>query len=101
MNNPTLVKCPACTHDVSSMATACPNCGHPMVVDPITTIQVTSKRWKKYTIVAVIFLFIGFFMMMSGISSSQPGTASFGFFLMFVAMVIGTIGRIGAWWTNG
>lgn len=40
-----LIKCPECGHDVSSNATACPNCGNPV---PKKQVPVTFERRKQF-----------------------------------------------------
>ena len=96
-----LTKCPACNHEVSDQATACPNCGQPLEVSPkqdeeedIQTIQLTKKKWKKVKIFSVLFFVAGLFFM-------NPETWGIGLFLWFVAFVLGLIAAFGAWWSTG
>lgn len=92
-----LIKCPACQNEVSDQAISCPKCGQPLKVDPVQTVQLTNKKWKKYSLVAVALLFIGICMAFSG----SPGYAGLGSLLIAVSLVLVVISRIGAWWTNG
>jgi predicted RNA-binding Zn-ribbon protein involved in translation (DUF1610 family) len=97
-----LIKCTECGRDISDKAAACPGCGNPIQEETIQTIQRTSKRWKKYQLVAFAFALLGVYFSLKGIGSNDGG-ASFGLGIMFYffAFVIGMIGRIGAWWSNG
>jgi len=100
-----LIKCPACGHEVSDQATACPNCGqplHPAVVQPsapkseddVQTIQLTKKKWKKVQLWAVASIVVA-------ITCFANHSASWGFFFLFVAFVLAITGNIGAWWSTG
>lgn len=87
-----LIKCPECTKDVSDKAATCPFCGHPIGGSTVT-IQKTNKRWK---VVAII----SFFLFAWGLA--QLGNNSgLGGLLIFLALFILIISRVGAWWTNG
>ena len=93
-----LIKCSECGKDISDKATSCPACGNPLhsqVVEAVKTveIQLTNKRWKKTTLWGLLILFIGFITL--------PRSIGLGIFLIFIAVIMAFVSRVGAWWTNG
>jgi len=100
-----LIKCSECGKEISDRATTCPNCGNPLIANPTelnpVTIQQTRKKWKVWTAIAVVMLIVGWLMIMNGLAGGNPTLGSFGAMILFFGFVIGIIGRIGAWWSNG
>lgn len=100
-----LIKCSECGKEVSDKAATCPNCGNPIVANPTEanpiTIQQTRKKWKFWLAVAVVIIIGGWLMMMNGIVSHNAGTGGFGAMLIFFGFIVGIVGKIGAWWSNG
>ncbi|MCA9367214.1 zinc ribbon domain-containing protein [Candidatus Kaiserbacteria bacterium] len=52
-----LIICSECGKEISEKATTCPRCGNPINnlvtvenLQPVTTIEQTSKKWKKVTV---------------------------------------------------
>ena len=101
----TLMKCPACGHDVSEQATSCPNCGQPLHVsqapiitkpteDSVQTIQLTKKKWKKLRLWGLAFLVIGIIFMFNHL---WP----IGVLLWIIAFIVGITANVGAWWSTG
>jgi zinc-ribbon domain len=85
-----LIKCAECGKEVSDKAVSCPACGNPLAAH-ITTVQLTSKRWKKFTLAGVAFFIIGLFLLPMG-----GGYSGLGVFLWFVAFILFLIGKFGA-----
>jgi uncharacterized membrane protein YvbJ len=103
-----LIKCSECGHEVSDEALSCPNCGHPLKsINQITqqspvTIEQTSKKWKWVKLVSAIFIIIGLFLFLSGLSNGgfENSKTGLGFFIAFVSFIGLLVGKFGAWWTN-
>lgn len=93
-----LIKCSECQKEISDQAVACPSCGNPIhnsIVEankPVE-IELTNKKWKKRSVLAILLFFVGWITMIQSVG--------FGFFIIFIALIIGVTSRIGAWWTNG
>jgi len=87
-----LVKCSECGKEVSDKAVACPFCGNPVGGTPVT-IELTSKKWKKWVIVAFVLWFIALCFIGSN--------ASFALLLFIIGFITLIVASIGAWWTNG
>ena len=99
-----LIKCTECQKDISDKASACPNCGNPMLKsseDNVVTVQLTQKKWKKQKLIAIIILIIGWFMLMKGMFGGGGGYLGLGIFLMLIGFISGITARLGAWWSNG
>jgi cell division septal protein FtsQ len=56
-------------------------------------IELTSKKWKKRTALAIVLLFVGWALMLKSVG--------LGIFIWFIAIILGLSARLGAWWTNG
>lgn len=92
-----LIHCAACGQEVSDQAKFCPKCGQPFgdeEEDSVQTIQLTKKKWKKLHLFAFALFVIGLICM-------GNHYAPLGFFLWFVAFILGIIARFGAWWSTG
>ena len=96
-----LIKCSECGKEVSDKAAACPFCGNPLN-DPITTVQLTSKRWKVVKLVGWVLFIVGGLLFLSGYGNGgfQNTQTGLGFSLTFIGVVILLVGKLGAWWTN-
>lgn len=90
-----LTKCSECGKDVSDKAAACPNCGNPIYAEAVTTIQRTSKKWKKYQAVAIVMWIVGFILIFKG-----GGYTATAILLWVTAIGVAVVGRIGAWWNH-
>lgn len=95
-----LISCPACEKQISEMASACPNCGHPAegVSQPahpaIQTIEQTSKGYKAGQFIGVVMICAG----VVACTARAPGTSAG---LMLIGLVLYLGSRMGAWWNNG
>jgi uncharacterized membrane protein YiaA len=102
-----LIKCPECSTEVSSLATACPKCAAPIaqkasaqaVGQQVTTTELTAKRLKKHMLYATGLLCVGVVTIIgaeTGSSASAIGVllcvAGFGWFLAT---------RVRSWWHHG
>jgi len=93
-----LINCPECSKNVSDIAAACPDCGYPIYqakaggknIDPATTIEQTSKHWKKIKLLAAAFIIVGIFL-----TANQN---SLGVWLMFAGVASGIYAVFGSWW---
>jgi hypothetical protein len=90
-----LTTCSECHKQISDKAAACPSCGNPLK-GVVTTIELTSKKWKKKSIWGVVFLLLGFILIFKG-----GEFALFGTFLVVAALATIISAKVGAWWTNG
>jgi len=63
------MNCPECSSQVSSIAVSCPHCGAPIssggqaIGAPLTTVQETSKLFKKHIVISSIIFWFGFLML--------------------------------------
>jgi DNA-directed RNA polymerase subunit RPC12/RpoP len=88
-----LIKCSECGRDVSDQAPACPNCGHLVNVQTVTTIQLTHKKWKGYKVVGAALILFGFLI-------AGGGNDGLGVFFVIIGFFAAMIGKIGAWWNH-
>ena len=67
----TLINCPECGNEISSLAAACPRCGAPPITESaethaagahLTTIQETSKKLKLHILLGTALFFAGLTM---------------------------------------
>jgi len=96
-----LIKCPECGKDVSDKAAACPFCGNPLS-KKITTIELTSKRWKIVKLVGWVMFIGGGVLFIGGLGNGgfQNAQTGMGFTLAFLGFIVLVVGKFGAWWTN-
>jgi uncharacterized membrane protein YvbJ len=95
-----LLDCEACSKQYSKKAPACPNCGKPneLILQSVpsnkntTTIEQTSKKYKKALIIGIALIAVGF-----GVIGSIPGL---GVILVTIGLVAFLYSRVGAWWNN-
>lgn len=97
---PLLIVCEACGKQFSKKASACPGCANPndaygagAISGKTTTIEQTSKKYKKGLIVSIVLIVCGFTI----ISTSQ----TFGSLMVGAGIITFLWSRIGAWWNNG
>ena len=101
-----LIKCPECNKQVSTLANTCPNCGAPIaqykqsqkINVPITVIEETSKELKLQLIYSGIFTVIAgiilFFVLLSG------NNAILSAILLLIGACWMSIIRIKIWWNH-
>lgn len=103
-----LIKCPECGQEISDKALTCPKCGNPLKdINKITqqspvVIERTKKKWKLVKLFSVIFLIIGIYLSLKGLSEggSRNFTLWLGIDIVFISFIGLMIGKIGAWWSN-
>lgn len=94
-----LINCEACGKQYSKKASACPGCANPnetlLATSGIkaTTIEQTSKKYKKGLIFGVVSIVFGFVLF-----NTSPGAGSL---LLGVGLCLLLWARFGAWWNNG
>ena len=96
-----LIQCPECSKSVSDIAAACPDCGYPIYqaknsghnLDPATTIEQTSKKWKKLKLLASAFIIVGFIVASKGDTAVYFGTP-----MIFIGLLILLYSGFGSWW---
>lgn len=88
-----IIKCSECQKDISDEAISCPFCGKPNKIKTITTIQLTSKKWKIWKLISVVLIIVGFISLGKG--SKELGTA-----LLFIGFLSFIVSKFGSWWTN-
>lgn len=78
-----LIKCPECGKEVSSSASSCPNCGHPISPKETVVEKTVIKEKKKGSCLSKILMVIGFFVIigvlyaaLSDDSSNKPKKVS-------------------------
>jgi hypothetical protein len=93
-----LINCPECGKDVSSLAAACIHCGAPLqrAMNPVgvVTTQQTSKTYKAIQLAGALCLIVG----VVSCSSGAPEKSGI-LFLVGICLYVG--GRLGAWWNHG
>lgn len=99
-----LIKCPDCERQVSDQAPACPSCGRPMassmVIGTEKPIELTSKRFKKISLVAAGLVLCGVVMVVEGRSPTgeRNPMAGFGGLLVIAGVVTYVVNRVRIWW---
>lgn len=100
-----LIKCSECQQEVSENATSYPHCGNPLNVNTVNVqtapnqrveIELTSKRWKKVILISAFFIVLGLIVTAK---SSGDGWV-FGVLSIIIGIIIGIIGKFGAWYSN-
>ena len=97
-----LVRCPDCGKEISDAAPTCIHCGRPQgSAARVTTVELTSKRFKSQQLCGGILVAAGMAVGMvgSGIHPVVAGLGSLIFLAVGVFVWIG--GRFGAWWNHG
>jgi hypothetical protein len=98
-----LIRCPECKTEISSLAPNCPKCGCPVAKrrdieaagTQITTTQQTAKKFKGHMLIGGAICCLGVVLMVS----NDYSPAGAGFFL--VGIVWYAVARARAWWNNG
>ena len=96
-----LIKCSECGKEISNEATECIFCGKPQG-EKIVTVQLTSKKWKKIKLIAVIGIIFGWslFIHHYNVSKWNDPYTGLGFCIMFFSLITLFVGKFGAWWNN-
>lgn len=104
-----LIKCSECGREISDKAITCPQCGNPLQdINKITqqtpiTVEQTTKKWKVFQLISVAFLIIGSVVAIKGIFTfnlADPQIWAGASIIVILAIPIGLVGGIGAWWHN-
>lgn len=98
-----LIDCPECKSQISSLAPNCPKCGCPIASrgeaaaagTQITTTQQTAKKFKRHMLIGGTICCLGIILMVSD-SYKLQGTATF-----LAGLVWYGIARSRSWWNNG
>ena len=110
-----LLQCHECGSQVSSSATACPQCGAPPSVAEtttgvaVTTTQATSKRLKSHLLVGVLFAIVGVIWVTAALqaSSAEIGAAPdgqgtvIGSLLTLFGLMLVIVAKFRMWWHHG
>jgi uncharacterized membrane protein YvbJ len=99
-----LIACPECQTQISSLALNCPKCGCPIARradisaagTPIVTTQATAKKFKGHMLIATSLCCIGVIIVVSKTEYSPLGSAAF-----LIGLVWFITARARAWWNNG
>lgn len=106
-----LINCRECNREISNQAASCPQCGSPIAIakesaaagaDLITT-QLTSKKFKKHTLLAMLVAAVGLVISCSQFAAMDPeadpsGSLLFGSLLLWVGGIWYVVTRIRIWW---
>ena len=65
------------------------------------TIQATGKDNKALLAVSAVIGTLGGIIYFVGAASRDGGTMTTGIVFFVIGLVVGIVGRIGAWWDNG
>lgn len=98
-----LINCPECRTEVSSIAEACPKCGAPIARAlesqiagaPLTTVQETSKKFKLQIVLASILFWVGLFFGFK--LKGEGGVASF-VIISLIGAIWYVVTKIRVWW---
>ena len=110
-----LINCPDCGTEVSSLALACPKCARPISAPPTTvvsspqktqTIEATGKGWKAVQLGGFVVACLGLISCFGAFSSTiseaeRTKFAQNGVNFFFAGGVAYLVGKIGGWWYHG
>jgi uncharacterized membrane protein YvbJ len=103
-----LVTCRECGKQVSDAASACPQCGAPVVhrdevktPTPVITTQQTSKRLKFYLLLALGLFVVGAVMSFSSSNTGSKEAVPIAGLLMVAGIVLGIVTKVRSWWHHG
>lgn len=112
-----LIHCPDCNTEVSSLAPACPKCGRPTpgrtspsadvrIPTKAQTIEATGKGWKAIQLAGGVITFLGVAsccaVFGSDVTDAQREEfASNGVNFFLVGFGIWLVGKVGGWWYHG
>ena len=91
-----LIDCPECNNEISSLATNCPNCGAPInskKEKEVITVQQTSKKLKAQQVYAALVFALGLFIMFGDVATGA--IVSIGGFIWYAIVGVQT------WWEHG
>lgn len=102
-----LIKCPECGTEVSSLASACPKCAAPIaqataakaVGQSVTTTEATAKSLKKQMLYATALLCVGVVTIIGADTGSSASVV--GVLLCLAGLVWFIATRARAWWHHG
>ena len=104
-------KCHFCAEEIKAEAIVCRFCNRDLSDLDLTkrmVIERTSKKFKKYAVIAIILIIIGVILFLNGMSEifnkdSDAGVTKvfIGFWLFFIGLISGGINRIKMWWDRG
>lgn len=99
-----LINCPECDKQISDKASACINCGHPIVkttsqhglnIGDEQPIELTAKRLKLISFLSFGIFVLGIIIVAASTSESSSG---FGVLLIILGCISYIINRIRIWW---
>lgn len=96
-----LTTCPDCESEVSTKASACPNCGRPVreergSEDAPEVIEETGKRFKRNQVLGAGGVLLGGVVALAG--AGEAWAAILGATVAGVGVVVYLAARVGAWW---
>lgn len=99
-----LIACPECKTQISSLAPNCPKCGNPIANHAeaeaagtqITTTQQTAKRFKAHMLIGLALCVGGVMMIAARSEYSHFGSIAF-----IIGLIWFLVARARAWWNNG
>ena len=100
----TLIACPECGTQVSSLAAACPKCAAPIadastakaVGRQVTTTELTSKDVKKQTLAGWALILLGLVMLFY-----EGNARAMGILVMIAGLAIYIGAKARGWWHHG
>lgn len=101
-----LIRCPECHRDVSSKATACPNCAYPIARPsrnqrPAQVIETTGRKWKKVRVLGWLLVTVGVFALFREWTAGNSSVVAIGRWIGMAGVVCVASSRAGAWWYHG
>jgi uncharacterized OB-fold protein len=106
-----LTTCPDCGKSVSTSAVACPGCGAPVAIaaearaagTPLTTTQLTSKKFKAQKLISVSMFLIGIIWLFGAISEEpvEDSAVMIPAWMVLIGLVWYIIVRFRSWWHHG
>lgn len=90
-----LISCPECDKQISSKASSCPVCGHPIAAQ---TIEVTAKKWKAIQLISGGWLTVSIFVILTSLPEEISAFWLYSAIICFLAFVGA---KFGAWWDHG
>jgi hypothetical protein len=99
-----LISCPECKSQISSLAPNCPKCGCPVsglgeataAGTQIITTQQTAKKFKRHMLIGGALCCAGIVVIISKTENSLLGTGTF-----LIGLIWYLAARTRAWWNNG